>query len=370
MFKWPSQKQRSSKSPQKSEYKRTESDELLSTFMDETDKNEYEIEDSDHNPDDQYSEGELNDILEESSEQRKKKPHLTRTDFMLSKKTSPSEKRSVGNRSIDGSSSKIETPPVVSKFLSPHQDKRPRSALDSLDEEYDRKSPPKVKRGFTPKKIVLPAANTSNDLKPETKSPDLFEDNNEIKSSDDSVYDTANDESHYEEKVAKDTSDERENTAMSEDMFETSENDSKMDFTDEDDVPEPKVEQVKEEKKTKLSGSERQRTTFKNYFISPKRPTASKPGSAQTADDLKESSNSNSGKSPKSGNNFSIFIAYRGDDDSHSETKEESQKEPTEVEGESLLTDDDSDTEVNVETNHLKSLNITSDKTSTSIQID
>ncbi|XP_055304353.1 poly(ADP-ribose) glycohydrolase-like [Sitodiplosis mosellana] len=359
-----------SKLPSKSRLKQTKSDDDLATIdLDDIESKQYDIEDPDD--DDQYSP----DEAFEMSQKLEHRPRLTRSGLSLAEKASPNEKRSLGNRSVHDSPSDSRPAQTISKFFpkppsnatekSENQDKRPRSLLlEGLDADYSRKSPPKIKRiSVTPTKTVISSKNTSIELKPELKSPTTLNDDMEVDeksttvSNDDSIYETADDESNYGEKEFKDVSVQRKNTSMSEDLFESDGEETKMDVSGHD-VTESNVERKKNESKTPMKSIDRQ-PGIESYLIKHKRPKTSTFGNAnkKTAYDSNESGSS---KSPSD----HPFSTFREESDSQSEAQEDSSKEPTEIEGEeALLTDDESDKDVQAETNHLKTLNVTSDET-------
>ena len=344
----------------KSEFKQADSEEeFLAKTMEEIESKQYNIEDPD--VDDQYEEDEMMELCGNS----KKRAQCTRDGLIEAQRKSPNEKRSLGNSLSD-----YPTAQTISNFFpkSPsnatektdNQDKRPHSLVQSLEDVYN-KSPSKVKRStITPKKTVISTPNTSADVKAEAKSDAKLEDEMEVDEKtliDDSEYETANDETYYDKAESKDDSDQRENSTMSIDLTD----EEKMDVSNHDIVTEPNVERKEKENKTPMKGIDRQRELLKNYFITIKRPKTDNVQEKAT-DDLNESSSLEPVKSPR--DNSSEGSKVCEENDAENEVKEEEDQQKPTVD-DSIMTDDESDTEVMEETNHLKSLNVTPDKKST-----
>lgn len=351
--------------------KPAESDNELNELMNDIEPKQFHIEDD--SDDEQFS---ANEALEMLNKSKLPKPYLTRTGLVCPKIT---ERRA--DHSI---STEKQSPQTIQQFFaSPNrndkkdnQDKRPRSLLvECLDKTYDQTSnisPIKIKRTSITSNQTISDPNTSVDLDSETKDVSMVGSDkavDEIGINDESVYDTcADDESNCEEKESENC-DQLFTDAMSEDMFDDVDNEMECSGYYDD---ESKVVEEKTKDKSPLKGIDRQRAMFENYFTPTKRSNTSTLGNAQkkTADDSHESNSFKEDKSPtdrSNGNNSTIGkIDSTTNEISAKESNDMSEEE--QIQADQLLTDDDSDNEVSIETNHLKSLNVTSKQTDTKIE--
>lgn len=359
------------KTTTKRELKSTKSDDDLNAILDDLETKQYTIEDSD----DQYSENETMELLKKSErEHGLSKPSPARDDFKSAEKDRSN--RSIGNRSIDNSSVENRPAKVITTFFEQTpsktnekneiKDKRPRSLLvDSLDADFVRKSPAKQQRCSSTPKLIA-STDKIIDLEPdcpETNCAVVLEDDEKVvekKVNDDSVYEMV-DESTY--KDSRD-SNQHESTAMSEEMFDDDdENDNEV--VSDQRMNKSNIDQEKSKSDTPLKGIDRQRAKFKSYFTPNKRSNSSTLGNAnkKSADNLNESSTSNQDKSPNSSvvsATSEEWVNSTANQTPSNDSTEEDQDDQMDVE--SLLTEDESDIEVKTETNHMKSLNVTSEK--------
>lgn len=363
------------KTTTKTELKPTKSDEDLNEILNDIESEQFKIEDSD----DQYSETETLELLKKSEQEHGlSKPSSTRDDFKSAEKERSN--RSIGNRSVDNSSVENRPAQTITNFFAKTpsktnekndiKDKRSRSLLvDYLDADFDRKSPAKQQRcSSTPKPIA--SSDTIIDLEPDcpdTKCDAVLEDDKKVAEkmvNDDSVYEIVDD---YKGSESKD-SDQHESTAMSEEIFDDDDdkNDSVTGVRSDQSVNNSNIDQKKSKSDTPLKGTERQRVMFKNYFtpITSKRSNSSTLGNAhkKSADDPNESIQSNQDKSLNS-SVVSTSDREWANSTINQSTSYDSTEEDQDVQMDAdLLTEDESDIEVNNETNHLKSLNVTSEK--------